>query len=241
MKVNNFTVIESEYGRFIVNRHCALQAEALIKTGRPHIQAELNNLLTIANQLPPDCVAVDAGANIGLVAVPLAQATASRGGIVHAFEVQRMMYYALCGTVALNDIENLLVHHKALGAELSVLTAARPDYSAPRDFGLFSLTDQSIPGVETIDVVTIDSLGLPRLDLLKIDVEGMEIEVLQGARRTVERFRPCVWVEYWKVPAEGIKAQFADLGYTFYVMDALNWLCVPEGKLTNLSIAAPQA
>jgi hypothetical protein len=37
MRVNNFTVIESEFGRFIVNRHCAHQAESLIKTGRPHI------------------------------------------------------------------------------------------------------------------------------------------------------------------------------------------------------------
>ena len=40
MPVNNFTVIESRYGKFIVNRHCAHQAEYLIKTGRPHIQDE---------------------------------------------------------------------------------------------------------------------------------------------------------------------------------------------------------
>ena len=45
--LNNFTVIESIYGRFIVNRHCAYQAEALIKTGAPHIQAEVSQMLTI--------------------------------------------------------------------------------------------------------------------------------------------------------------------------------------------------
>jgi hypothetical protein len=45
-KVNNFTVIESVYGRFVVNRHCQFHAEYLIKTGRPHIQSELNKILT---------------------------------------------------------------------------------------------------------------------------------------------------------------------------------------------------
>jgi hypothetical protein len=40
-KVNNFAVLESVYGRFVVNRHCAYQAETLIKTGYPHIEPEL--------------------------------------------------------------------------------------------------------------------------------------------------------------------------------------------------------
>ena len=38
--VRNFVVIDSIHGPFVINRHCALQAEALIKTGRPHIQGE---------------------------------------------------------------------------------------------------------------------------------------------------------------------------------------------------------
>ena len=49
--VNNFTVIESIYGRFVVNRHCKFQAEALIKTGKPHIQDELNLLCAPAERL----------------------------------------------------------------------------------------------------------------------------------------------------------------------------------------------
>src|SRR5690242_12326041 len=69
-----------------------------------------------------------------------------------------------------------------------------------RIFGLYSLNDplKDVPQ-ETVSVVTIDSLGLPRLDFLKIDVEGMEIAVLRGARDMIARFVPRCWIEYWKV------------------------------------------
>lgn len=229
--VNNFTVIESNYGKFIVNRHCALQAESLIKTGRPHIQDELNNILAVVQHLPEGSVTVDAGANIGLVAVPIAQAVLSKGGTVVAFEVQRMMYYALCGTAALNDLENLVVHNKALGSEIGALSVGKLDYSRPQDFGLFSLVDQSGGQADQIEVTTIDSLGLTRLDFLKIDVEGMEIDVLKGARNCIESFTPWCWIEYWKVDIADIKAQFEGLDYKFYIMDPLNLLAAPKKLL----------
>lgn len=237
MRVNNFTVIESEFGKFIVNRHCAFQAESLIKTGRPHIWDELSKILMLVSRLPDNCVVVDAGANIGLVAVPAALAVQPRGGVVHAFEVQRMLCYALCGSAALNDLENLIVRNQALGSTVGTLRASKPDYGQPQDFGLLSLVDQSAPQPETVDVVTIDSLGLPRLDFLKIDVEGMEIEVLQGARTSINRHRPWGWIEYWKVNVDDIKAQFAGLDYRFYIMDGLNMLCAPPDRLARLDIA----
>ena len=43
--VNNFTAMDSIYGKFFVNRHCSYQADALIKTGIPHIQEELDKIL----------------------------------------------------------------------------------------------------------------------------------------------------------------------------------------------------
>lgn len=237
MKVNNFTVIESEFGKFIVNRHCAFQADSLIKTGRPHIWDELGKILTLVSRLQDNCVVVDAGANIGLVAVPAAQVVRARGGVVHAFEVQRMLCYALCGSAALNDLENLIVRNQALGSTIGTLRAGKPDYGRPQDFGLLSLVDQSEPQPETVEVVTIDLLGLPRLDFLKIDVEGMEIDVLQGARSSIQQHQPWGWIEYWKVNIDDIKAQFAGLGYKFYIMDDLNMLCAPPDRLALLNIA----
>jgi FkbM family methyltransferase len=236
-KVNNFTVIESVYGRFVVNRHCEFQAESLIKTGHPHIQDELNKILTIVGSLPENCVVVDAGANAGLVSLPVAREILDRGGMVYAFEVQRMLYYALCGTAALNDLENLYVHNWALGSAVGTLKAGKPDYGAPQDFGMFSLVNQNDPHAsEQVPVTTIDSLALPRLDFLKIDVEGMEIEVLKGARETIRTWKPWCWIEYWKVDVNAITAQFGDLGYNFYTMDQLNLLCAPAERLAASSL-----
>ncbi len=235
--VNNFTVLESVYGRFVVNRHCAYQADVLVKTGYPHIEAELVTILTIVRSLSEGSVTVDAGANIGLVSVPIAQEVKPKGGVVHAFEVQRMMSYALCGSAALNDLDNLFVHNKALGAVAGLVSAGQPDYGRPQDFGLYSLTNP-IGGArrEDVPVVTIDSLGLPRLDFLKIDVEGMEPEVLRGAKNAIRDFTPWCWVEYWKVDIAEIKAHFPAEQYKFYLMDQLNLLCVPLARLAASGI-----
>ena len=171
------------YGRFVVNRHCAYQAEHLIKTGYPHIQDELAKILTISRTLPENCVVVDVGANIGLVSVPVAQTIKARGGVVHAMEAQRMISYALCGAAALNDLDNLIVSNRAIGAALGTIKVPLVDYSVAQDFGMVSLVDQHLDRPsETVSLCTIDGLGLARLDFLKVDVEGMEIDVLTGAR-----------------------------------------------------------
>jgi FkbM family methyltransferase len=231
IEINNFTVLESVYGRFVVNRHCDLQAEALIKTGRPHIDDEIRLLRRIAGTLPEGAVAVDAGANIGLVAVPLAQALKPRGGIVLAFEIQRMLHYALCGSAALNDLDNLHIYPQGLGGSVRDEMMVRLDYGVPQDFGSFSLLQQNALPTERVRIVTLDSIGLQRLDLLKIDVEGMEIEVLMGAQASIQRGRPWCCIEYWKIGLPALKDVFEGSGYELYRIDHLNLLCAPAEKL----------
>jgi FkbM family methyltransferase len=235
--VNNFTVLDSIYGRFVVNRRDKFQAEALIRTGKPHIQDELEVLLAIADTLPNGAFAVDAGANIGLVAIPLAQRLKSRGGAVLAYEVQRMIYYALCAGAALNDLDNLFTFHQGLGAQARVEGIATADYGQPQDFGMYSLLNQPAQRNEAVQITTLDELGLPRLDFLKIDVEGMEMEVLAGGRNMIARHRPWCWVEYWMVGAETIAGAFAGLDYQCYRMDELNLLCAPADRLAASGLA----
>jgi FkbM family methyltransferase len=242
--VNNFTVIESIYGKFIINRHCAFQAEHLIKTGVPHIHQELNILMFIAGSLEENCVVVDAGANAGLITIPIAQAIKGKNGIVYAFEPQTQMYYALCGSVALNDLTNVEVHDCALGSRDDEVDVVFPDYSKPQDFGLFSLNDDHSDDFKktNIPVRPLDSLDIPRLDLLKIDVEGMEVEVLRGAKQLIRKHSPWCWVEYWKSDIEQIKKAFDGLAYRFYKADGLNLICVPECRMKdpNLKIEAQE-
>jgi FkbM family methyltransferase len=248
MGINNFTVIESEYGRFIVNRHCTFQAEALLKTGRPHIEIELQNIFKVASTLPPNCVIVDAGANIGLISIPLAQAVREKGGVVHAFEVQKMLFYALCGSAALNDLENLQIHRSGLGAARSVRKVPRPNYGVAQDFGILSLVEQAeissgeqveLSSGEQVEICALDDLSLPRLDFIKIDVEGMEIDVLQGARHTIATHLPWAWIENWKVETDLIKQQFDSLSYKFFQVSKLDVLCAPAARLAASKLVIP--
>lgn len=242
--MNNFVVIESVHGKFIVNRNCDFQAETLIKTGATHIESELKNIMTVIEVLPEGAVVLDAGANIGFVCIPLANALRPKNGLVYAFEVQRMLYYALCGTVALNDLENIKVYNAGLGRIESECFISQPDYSQQQDFGTFSLAESSLSSgnlSDLIKIVKIDNLHLERLDFLKIDVEGMELDVLEGGVNTILRERPWCWIEYWKISPDALRSWFAFKNYRLYRMDTLNVLCAPEEKIVSskLVINAP--
>ena len=62
-------------------------------------------------------------------------------------------------------------------------------------------------------------------------VEGMEIDVLQGARESIRKCKPWCWIEYWKQDVNGIKGHFQHLDYEFFPMDQLNLLCAPRERL----------
>ncbi|AXF22596.1 FkbM family methyltransferase [Burkholderia pyrrocinia] len=226
--VRNFVVIDSIHGPFVINRHCALQAEALIKTGRPHIQGELDTILQVIDQLPDGAIAVDGGANAGLVCVPIAHRLRARGGRVYAFEPQRTLFHALGGTVVLNELDNLHLLNMGLASCNGTMKVPDVDYGQDADFGTVSLVDGQSSGGTPTPVVRLDSLGLPRLDFLKLDIEGMEIDALRGARQLIETHLPWCWIEYWKVGEAPIIDTFTGLDYTFYRIDGLNMLCVPN-------------
>ncbi len=135
---------------------------------------------------------VEAGANIGAHTVRLAQLVGETGR-VHAFEPQRVVFQNLCANVALNGLVNVFTHQKAVADEVGELVVPALDYGRENNFGGLGLGQYSEG--ERVPVETIDGLELPHCHLIKIDVEGMECQVIRGARRTIERHRPALYVE----------------------------------------------
>jgi FkbM family methyltransferase len=244
MEINNFTSFDSIYGRFVVNRHCAFQAESLAKTGRTHIEAELSKIFVIIDRLAANAVVVDGGANIGFFTIPVAQRLKGRGGRLISFEPQRMLYYALCGSVALNDLDNVHPMNVALGQVSGTATLPTVDYSQPNDFGTVSVTRTASAArtpralrTHEVDIITIDSMELTRLDFLKLDVEGCETQAVAGAMRTLQQHRPWIWIEYFIIGKEAVKTALRELpDYDFYIMDYQNMLCAPREKLATSGI-----
>lgn len=247
MSVDNFIVLDSVYGKFIVTRTCLYQAEALVKTGRTHIESELANIFALINTLPNDAVIVDGGANIGFFTVPVAHKTQGRGTRIISFEPQRQLFHALGGSLALNGYDHVYLHNCGLGATSGTAQLPKVDYSAIQDFGSLSLTDHnklvedSWMADRVVDIVSIDDMHLPRLDLFKLDVEGYEVPALTGALNTIKQHRPWIWVEYFITGTEPIKAALADLtDYSFYLADYQNMLVAPKERLANVSITGLQ-
>ena len=129
---------------------------------------------------------VDVGAHIGTHTLAVALLVGERGR-VFAFEPQRMVAQVLAANVALNSLANVHTYHLGLGAEDGALWLADIDYSREGNFGGVSLDAVARPEGDSrpkyrVAVVRLDDFyDQPRLDLIKIDVEGMEVDVLRGA------------------------------------------------------------
>jgi FkbM family methyltransferase len=162
----------------------------------------------------PGDVVVDVGANVGAHTVALARLVGREGSVI-AFEPQRVTYYCLCASVALNNLHQVVCVQAAAGeAERTLLV---PDLDPDRDqnFGGLELGG---PGAgragRKVPVRRLDSLALPACRLIKIDVEGMEREVLAGAAETIRRCRPFLYVEDDRRDrSDGLRALLHELGY----------------------------
>jgi FkbM family methyltransferase len=241
MKVDNFLVLDSVYGKFIVARTCLFQAEALVKTGRTHIESELANIFAIVDTLPADAVIVDGGANAGFFTIPVAHRTQGRGTRIISFEPQRQLFQALGGSLALNGYDHVYLHNVGLGDSPGIAQLPAIDYSVVQDFGTVQLNDNTTVVEDgwmadrRVDVTSIDTMDLPGLDFFKLDVEGYEVPALRGALETIKKYRPWIWVEYFITGAETIKHTLADLNdYAFFIVDYQNMLCAPREQLTKI-------
>ena len=243
MTVDNFVVLDSVYGKFIVARACLFQAEALVKTGRTHIESELANIFAIVDNLPADAVIVDGGANIGFFTVPVAQRTQGRGTRIVSFEPQRQLFQALGGSLALNGYDHVYLHNCGLGAEPGIAQLPAVNYGEAQDFGTVSLSGETTVDEDgwmndrVVDITSIDAMALTRLDFFKLDVEGYEVPALTGALATIKRHRPWIWVEYFITGVDPIKAALAELDdYVFYLVDYQNMLAAPKERLVGITI-----
>jgi FkbM family methyltransferase len=163
--------------------------------------------------LRPGDVVLEVGANIGAHTLSLARAVGPAGR-VYAIEPQRPLFQILCANLALNDLHNVHVRQQGLGAAPDTLWVSTPGHAAPANFGGISLQRH---GQEPVDVVTIDQLELDRLDLIKIDVEGMEEAVLRGGIETIRRLRPKLYVENDRAGSSASLIQLiSNLGYRMW-------------------------
>lgn len=184
-----YRLIKGRHGYFLCNPNDIYIGRALSKYGE---FSEPESLL-IKQLCPEKAVVVEIGANVGGHTIMMAKAVGPRGRVL-VFEPQRVLFQNLCANIALNNLFNVEAHHMALADEQGKVTIPDLDYSKESNYGAISANQFNVGRPVTVD--TLDAIfDLPQLYMIKIDVEGMELQVLKGAMQTITQHKPILYVE----------------------------------------------
>lgn len=170
--------------------------------------------------LKPTDVVVEVGGNIGSLMLPLARLIPE--GVLMTFEPERTAFYALVGNIAINNLRNVWPFQQAMGEEVGQINIPELDLEKTDNFGGLELDkDYSKCPHYPVSLNTIDNLKLNKCELIKIDVEGMELSVLKGAVKTLEEFSPFLIVEDdRKDRSEELRSFIKEHGYKAYLHTA---------------------
>lgn len=165
---------------------------------------------------------VDVGANIGSIALPVA--AFNRSSKVVAIEANRHLAGLLAANALNNQLANVEVHHAAVGASAGLVEFPTPALDRSMNFGSLGI------GARSEDMETFEQVRMCRLDdlapadthLVKLDVEGFEPQVIEGAGALIDS-RRASWVIEHKgdAKAHAVTGRFLDAGYAVY------WLFAP--------------
>ena len=204
---------------------------------------EPNTLCVLRTLLHRGDTFIDVGGNAGIVSLAAAGWVGPTGR-VHAFEPSTREYGRLLDTIARNRLDWVSAHHVALGArrEVGALHVASEPHAGLNTFGRsFSYRDIALETTEPVDIRTLDDVmaeaAIGRVAAIKIDVEGMELDVLRGAQALLARDHPALVVEVVDRALEACGATVAALeellissGYTLWSIGEDASLC----RLTSL-------
>lgn len=209
--VNEHIVLKRcRHGWFMFNRNDQFVGRSLDRYGE-WCQAELDILTPL---LRPGRTVLDIGAFIGSHTVYFGQQVGPRGR-VYAFEPQRHAFQMLCGNVALNALTNVTCLPYVVGRETGWRRLGELSQTMSENFG--GTQALVVPAGEPTRTIRIDDLELPRCDIIKIDVEGMETDVLAGASKTLERLKPIIYCENNKKDRSAqVLSELARQGYRIW-------------------------
>ena len=186
-------------------------------------QIELDFLTSILNK---DCVVYDVGANIGYHTT----AFASVAKKVYAFEPHPKNYAMLEKNT--EDLDNVYIGKYAVSDSRHTCYISDYDPEKMGNFGAVSLIDDT-SGIKT-DAIDLDTAGLDLPDLIKIDVEGSELQVLQGCQEIIKIKKPVIYYEAHE--SKDLKQIYQLLephGYRFYWFQVNNYNPDNFAKNTN--------
>lgn len=149
----------------------------------------------ILRQVKKEDVVVDVGANIGYYTVLLAKKVKK----VYAFEPDKISFEILKKNIEVNKLKNVVAVNAAVGSREGKLELYRSEENLG-DHKLFKTplgcAASPLDEGEKIKVIKLDDFIKEKVDLIKIDTQGWEPEVIEGAKKLIEKDKPIIFVEY---------------------------------------------
>lgn len=219
------TVFNSGHGPMVLNLRDKGVSADILRTGNfePRQITLLTELTNYLLSRQKNITIYDVGANIGTHTLALAKISQSRIR-VRSFEVQSKVFYMLCGTVAINGLGNVDCHNVAVGERhMEMININLPNYSEDYNYGSYEVENieksdnQNMVKrhSEEICMITLDSFN-ESVDLLKIDVVGMEQKVLEGSKNLFSKSSPICFIEIFKSDPDKLISFFKSKNYIGY-------------------------
>ena len=251
-----FILISTNHGTMIVNRNdyrmtgentgygVGFQLLNTSSFDQPEIDVALNLLKKRREHFGEGVIAIDCGANIGVHTVEWAKLMYGWGNVI-SFEAQEKIYYALAGNITINNCLNVSARLSAVGLNCSSIEIPEINYLIPSSYGSLEIKknnknefigqniDYEI--TKTVPLISIDSLDLKRLDFLKIDVEGMEEDVLYGAKVSIKNNHPIMLIEIIKSDKNKIVSFLEENKYKLFPL-GINLLAIHQDDPTLKTI-----
>jgi len=182
-------------------------------------------------------VFIDVGAHIGKYAIRLGNKLNGNGKVI-AIEPEKNNFELLQTNVQLNNINNITCINKGAFSSKKELTL----YVTPGPGEMYHSIYKQEEGWKsvTIEVDTLDNivknLNLNRVDFLKIDTEGAELDVIEGAKDTIKKYQPKILIEIWAPESLiKIKETLNALGYKEPdLLDEENYYFIKKNELKNI-------
>ncbi len=161
-------------------------------------------LKIIQEELPTGGTYIDIGSNIGQHA--LFASVINPTGRVVAFEPITKLYQQFLDSIAINKITTITLHKKACGESEMQMNI---NFSEKNMGGASLVEESNRESYETISIIQGDTILMSesRIDLIKVDTEGFELEVLRGILGTIRKHRPKLLIEYSPILYSGPRTQ----------------------------------
>ena len=171
---------------------------------------ESDILEKLETYIPQNSIILDIGANIGNHSLYWSTISKKNVSKIYAFEPVYDTFMILSRNIKINNLENKVIIHNVGLSDIE--SCAKISSYSRENIGSTRLVSDS----GSIQLQKLDNIHIPEehIDFIKIDVEGMEINCIEGAINTIKKFKPLIFIEIMPENLKTINKILSELEYT---------------------------